>query len=235
MKLKILFCLLLVITCISIVEAQKNVKITITGTVTDSDNKPIRNAIIMIDGQKTNSVTDEKGIYKVKIKKESVRIGVFTFGNGIKEEDINGRTTIDISFATATAQQQDEQTVAAGDQAVDVGYAVMKDKNVISPVSKIDGTNKKYASYSNVYDMIQREVSGVKVSGGEIIIQDSKNLWGSIPALLIVDGVYVDSFADIQPSSVQSIEVLKGSSAAMYGSRGYGGVVILKTKIQNEQ
>jgi TonB-dependent SusC/RagA subfamily outer membrane receptor len=52
--------------------------------------------------------------------------------------------------------------------------------------------------------------------------------------LLVVDGVYVDNFDGISPSSVESIVVLKGSSAAIYGARGYGGAIVLKTKIQNK-
>jgi TonB-dependent SusC/RagA subfamily outer membrane receptor len=134
----------------------------------------------------------------------------------------------------AVQKPQDQNTIP-GEEATTVGYGEVKKKQVTNQIGKIDGTNKKYASYRSIYEMIQREVAGVKVSGNSIIIQDSKNLQGSIPPLLIVDGVYVDSFDGIQPSTVSSIEVLKGSAAAIYGSRGYGGVVIIKTKIENEQ
>jgi TonB-dependent SusC/RagA subfamily outer membrane receptor len=101
-------------------------------------------------------------------------------------------------------------------------------------VNKIDGTNKKYASYHSIGDMIQREVSGARLNGTSVIIQDSKDLFGSVYALIVVDGVYMNELPDIQPAQVKSIEVLKGSSAAMYGSRGYGGVIIIKTKMQND-
>jgi hypothetical protein len=233
MKLKLFLFIFLSLLFAQVLPAQKNTKITITGNVIDAEKKPIPNAIIMIDGEKTSSVTDSKGTYKIKVKQTAARIGVFTFGNGIKEEDISGRTEIDFNFGSPSAEQP-VQEIAPGDKPTDVGYAVVKNKNTTTPVTTIDGSNKKYASYSSAYEMIQREVTGVKISGTEIVIQDSKNLWGPIPALLIVDGVYVDSFADIQPSSVKSIEVLKGSAAGMYGSRGYGGVIILKTKMGNE-
>ncbi|NSW93251.1 MAG: TonB-dependent receptor plug domain-containing protein, partial [Bacteroidales bacterium] len=65
----------------------------------------------------------------------------------------------------------------------------------------------------------------------KIIIQESRNIiTGSIPALLIVDGVYVDNIGNIPPAAVESITVLKGTSAAVYGSRGYGGAIVIKTK-----
>ena len=115
---------------------------------------------------------------------------------------------------------------------VNTGYGYVKQKNVTTEASKIDGTNKKYASYSSVYEMIQREVSGVRISGTDIIINESKDFFGNIPALLVVDGTYVTDFSNISPSSVESIEVLKGTAAAIYGSRGYGGAVVIKTKIK---
>jgi TonB-dependent SusC/RagA subfamily outer membrane receptor len=82
--------------------------------------------------------------------------------------------------------------------------------------------------------MIQREVSGVRLTGGNLIIQDSQNLYGYIPPLIVVDGVYMDQLPDIPPVSVRSIEVLKGTSAAIYGTRGFGGAIIIKTKMQND-
>ena len=50
---------------------------------------------------------------------------------------------------------------------------------------------------------------------------------------MVVDGTNVDDISNIPPATVESIEVLKGSVAEMYGSRGYGGVVVNKTKINN--
>jgi TonB-dependent SusC/RagA subfamily outer membrane receptor len=112
---------------------------------------------------------------------------------------------------------------------------MVKEKNLTTTVDKIDGTDKKYASYHSLKDMIERKVSGVKINGnGEVIIQDSKDLFGAVIALIVVDGVSMDALPDISPTVVKSIEVLKGSAAAIYGSRGYGGVIVIKTKVQNE-
>lgn len=80
--------------------------------------------------------------------------------------------------------------------------------------------------------MIQ-ELPGVVVNGQEIVVDGSRNLWNYIPPLLVVDGIYVDDISDISPSSVESIVLLRGSSAAMYGSRGFGGVILIKRKVFN--
>jgi TonB-dependent starch-binding outer membrane protein SusC len=235
MKIKLFLLILLSALCITAVNAQKNnKKITITGTVLDASKKPIGNAIIMIDGQKTNSVTDENGNYKIKVKSTVTKIGIFTFGHGTAEEEISGRTQIDFNFGNTSSQKPADQTIAPGEQGVNTGYGVVKKKNLTTDVDRIDGTNKKYASYSNIADMIQREVPGCRINMGSVIIQDSKDLLGNLPALIIVDGVYMNSLPDIPPTSVKSIEVLKGTAAAIYGSRGSGGAIIIKTKLQQE-
>jgi TonB-dependent SusC/RagA subfamily outer membrane receptor len=82
--------------------------------------------------------------------------------------------------------------------------------------------------------MIRRQDASIRISGESIIIQDSKDFFGQVPALLVVDGVYVNSISNIPPASVESISILKGTSAAIYGSRGYGGAIVIKTKIKND-
>lgn len=235
MKKRIFFLILLTVFGIGTASAQKNnSKIIITGTVTDASGNPVTNAIVMIDGKNTSTLTDAKGMYKIKVRSDAQTLGIFTFSSGIKEEVIGGRTEINIRFGVENVEKQEAvQETKPGDNGVNTGYSYTKEKNVITPIKKIDGTNKKYASYSSIGEMIQREVSGVKVSGSTVIIQDSRDFFGSVPALIVVDGVYMDNLPSISPVNVESIEVLKGSAAAMYGSRGYGGVVIIKTKIKN--
>jgi TonB-dependent SusC/RagA subfamily outer membrane receptor len=233
MKLKILLFILLSAICINMTNAQSSSKkITITGTVLDSEKGPIANAIIMIDDKNTDVVTDAEGKYKIKVKPTAAKIGVFTFGSGTSEDSIKGRTVVDFNFGVAHNNGITIETVAPGEQGVNTGYGHVKAKNTTTEITSIDGSDKKYASYSNIYDMIQREVSGVQVQGRNIIIQGAQDMFGSVPPLFVVDGTYVDDISSIQPMSVKSIEVLKGTSAAIYGSRGYGGVIVIKTKIK---
>lgn len=230
MKLKIFFLILLSMLLMNGVSAQKSdKKITITGTVLDAANSPIVNAIIMIDGKNTSWVTDSKGNFKIKVKPGASTIGIFTFGNGMIEVPINGRTMINFNFGEKSSQQTPDQNIKPGEEGVNVGYGNVKKKNLTTQVNKIDGTNKKYASYHSISEMIQREVPGVKMNGSSVIIQASRDFFGDVPALIVVDGVYMDNLPDIQPSAVESIEVLKGTAASIYGSRAYGGVVLIKT------
>jgi hypothetical protein len=235
MKTRIILLILLATFSINTLDAQKNnKKITISGTVLDADKLPIANAIVMIDNEKTNSFTDAKGNYKIKVKPTALKIGIFTFGHGIKEVGIDGRVNIDFDFGSSDSQQSDAKAENPEDQGVNTGYGTVKKKNLTTTISKIDGENKKYASYRSIAEMIQREVSGVKINGTRVIIQDSKDLFGSVPALIIVDGVSMNDLPEFSPQLVKSIEVLKGTAAAIYGSRGYGGAIVIKTKIQND-
>jgi TonB-dependent SusC/RagA subfamily outer membrane receptor len=231
MKIK---CILLVLFALAITcnaEAQKNnKKLVITGTVMDGLSQPVANAIVMIDGKNTNSVTDANGKYKVKVSQKASKIGILTFTAGLMEQSIDGRSEVNFQFSKSGANTQVDQAASPGEESVNTGYVHVKEKDVLTNISRVDGTGKNYNKYKDIYDMIQRTSAGVRVNGDNIVIQDSKDLFGSVSALLIVDGIPTQTIANIPPSSVESIEILKGTAAAIYGSRGYGGAVVIKTK-----
>jgi TonB-dependent SusC/RagA subfamily outer membrane receptor len=234
MKIRVFFLVLLSALCINNITAQKNnKKITITGSVRNAARQPIVNAIVMIDDQKTNSITDANGDYKVKVKPTAAKIAIFTFGSGTFEDSIKGRTVIDFNFAAKGNKQSAEQAAAPVEQGASTGYGLVKKKDLTTTVNSIDGTNKKYASYHTLVEMIEREVSGIRMNGSRVIIQGSKDFFGDVAAIIVVDGVTMDELPDIPPTSVKSIDVLKGAAAAIYGSRAYGGAIVIKTKIQN--
>jgi TonB-dependent starch-binding outer membrane protein SusC len=230
---KVLLLIVAVLYMNSLPAQRPGKRIEISGTVLDVYHSPIANALILVDDKKTNSVTDARGNYRIKVKSTVSKIGVLTFGNGVFEQQIMGRTRINFNFSTI-ANQPSVLKPVAGEQGVSAGYGTVKRKNLTTDISSIDGSDKKYSTYSSISEMIMREVSGVRITGGDIIIQDSQNLYGYIPPLIVVDGVYMNSLPDIPPVSVRSIEVLKGTSAAIYGSRGFGGAIVIKTKMQNE-
>jgi len=210
-------------------------KITITGTVLDVANRPMVNAIVMIDGKNTDAVTDSKGNYTVKVKPNALRIGIFTFSNGIIEDDIMGRSLINFNLSTKSTQIPDPEpdvTKATPVQedlvVVNTGYNKVKKRDLTTSVSKVEGSSAT-KTYTSIYDMIA-EVPGVMVRGKTIIIQDSKDFFGPVPPLVIIDGVPVDGVEGVLPSQVKSIEILKGTAAAIYGSRGYGGVILITSK-----
>jgi len=227
MKIRIIICLFIAAFSFSSGFSQKaGKKVTISGYVADGSKASIANAIVMIDGQSTNILTDEKGFYQVKVKSGSTRIGIITTTNGFMEEEINGRTTINFEFGGSVPDQANS-TVNPGGETVNVGYGTVRKKDMTTNVNKIDGTNPKYASYRNIYDMIKGEVPGVQVTGTSIKIQGISSMNSGTQPLFVLDGVVVNSISGIQPAMVKSIEILKGAAASIYGSRGANGVILI--------
>jgi TonB-dependent SusC/RagA subfamily outer membrane receptor len=239
MKTKIISLLFLSLICSVSMSGQKaGKKMTVTGTVVDTYGMPIPNAIIMVDNKMSGSITDAGGKYKVRVKPGAELIAVSTFGSGIIEEYIKGRTRIDFKFSKSVPQRFGEEALSEEQKArmdaetyVNVGYNSVKKKDLIDHVSSVDLTKKK-KTYTSIYDMIV-EVSGVRIQGDQVIVLESRNMQGFVPALIVADGAYYEGLSDLNhliPSSVESITVLKGASAAIYGTRAYGGVILIKTK-----
>jgi TonB-dependent SusC/RagA subfamily outer membrane receptor len=139
---------------------------------------------------------------------------------------VNGRATIDFTLKGSSSSQQNIQTKTAGDKEVNIGYGSVKQKDLLTPVSTIDGSNGKYAAYNNIYEIL-KGLPGVMVSGTSITIQGQSSLTLSSEPLFVVDGMTVGSLDGITPALIQSISVLKGSSASIYGSRGANGVILI--------
>jgi len=202
-------------------------KVTISGVVVDANRKPVAGAIIFIDNKKTNIQTNEHGFYKIRISSKAEAISVLTVMNGVSEVEIGGRTNIDFILKASGANNNQGVEGRSGEESVNVGYGTMKRKDMTTSVGKIDGTNKRFAGYQNIYEMIKGEVPGVQVTGNSIMIQGPSSMRSSTEPLFVVDNVIVSSVDGIVPQMVKSIEVLKGAAAAIYGSRGANGVIMI--------
>ena len=117
--------------------------------------------------------------------------------------------------------------LAEGDTEIEIGYGTVKKKNLTTDVGYIDAQDDSNASYTNIYDMIRGKVPGVQVTGNKITIRGVSSINSSTDPLLVVDGVVVYTIDNISPRQVKSITVLKGSDAAIYGSRGAAGVIMI--------
>ena len=113
-----------------------------------------------------------------------------------------------------------------------IGYGHVKDVDKLNAVSNLSNKDVDFSMYSNIFELIRGRFAGVQVVNGEIIVRGVNSINSSSAALIVVDGVPTSSSVlnSIPPVQVKSINVIKDGSAAIYGSRGANGVVLIETK-----
>lgn len=227
MKIKII--LLIFLTCVNFAfsSGQKDKKkVQIMGIVSDVMKRPVVGALVLVDGKRTNALTNSDGVFKIKVPSSSDSITIFAARNRIQTVPIMGRTRIDFVFDAADASFQSGQKNMNDDNQIDIGYGTLSQKNLLTPVSILDGRGNKYASYRNIYEIL-KGTPGVVVRGTSIQIDGPTSMYMSTEPLFVIDGMAVGSIEGITPVMVESISVLKGSSTAIYGSRGANGVILI--------
>lgn len=223
------FVLILLISFLSYVPAsgQKNKKkITVSGLVTDAAQRPLSGALLMVDGKNTGIATDNEGYYKLRVKPDADSITVVTFTYGVNTLPIDGKTTINFVMGGDPGQEQSATQKQVNDKKIDIGYENVSQKDVLTQVNTVDARNHKYDSYKNIYEIL-KGLPGVVVKGNSIQIQGPSSFTSGTEPIFVVDGMVVESVDGISPAMVESISVLKGASASIYGSRGANGAILI--------
>ncbi len=205
---------------------ESNKKIKISGAVVDADLKPVKGVFIFVDSMKTNVITDSRGMYRVKVSPTAKRIMAVSLFNGVKEISINGGKVVNFNLDGVSTKTN--EPLRKESEMVDVGYGKTKKKDLSTSVSGVEVQNNRSKSYSNIFDMIAGEVPGVEVKGNIIRIEGISSNRDTTP-IFVLDGIVVGQVEDINPSQVKSIEILKGTSSSIYGSRGANGVILITT------
>ncbi len=226
MKIKYLLIIIGVICFARTSAGQKpDKKITITGMVTDADKNPVKNVMIFIDDVRTNATSDKKGFYKLKVSPYAKKIVILSPMNGASEAEINGKTSIDFTLT----DQFEKYHRDIQEETMSIGYGEIKKRDATTSVGKIDARNSKFMAYKDIYEMIKGQFPGVDVVGKSIRIAGASSFMLSTEPLFVVDGLITENVDGIAPSNVKTIEVLKGPSASIYGSRGANGVIVITT------
>jgi TonB-dependent SusC/RagA subfamily outer membrane receptor len=186
--------------------------VTISGTVLNGNQMPVSGAVFYIDNVKTAYITKSDGSYKIKVSPSAFKLKVTSSEFGTAETLIDGQTKIDF-----TLSGPEGGSVKAGD--VNKGARDTDEEIGSKPKTR------KMNTYTDIYQMIRAEVSGVVVSGRSVQIQQGKSFFGSSTPLFVINGVIVNSIDNVNPLEVKTIKVLKGSQAAIYGVRGANGVI----------
>ena len=230
MKLKIAATLILIIFVSGPVSSQeKNKKrVTLTGKIINRDTIPVSNVVIFLDGNNSNIVSSAKGEFRLRFKPDVKKISFYSPDGGLFEIDYLGQERLEITMNYKSEMLIDAPLL--GEELVDIGYGNVSKDDLVGSVASVKNDKSNKRIYRDIYEMIVGVVPGVTVEGGSIRIRGNGSLHGSNDPLLVVDGSPVVSIANISPNDVESIDILKGSSAAIYGLRGANGVIIIKTK-----
>ncbi|NOY36211.1 MAG: TonB-dependent receptor plug domain-containing protein [Chlorobi bacterium] len=201
---------------------------TIHGEVTTFDSIPLIGVNIQVKSSKEVVHSDTLGQFTVKcLPKDKLKVTA----NGFVKRNIIIEEKVKYVFVNLKLKP------SPGSADIAIGYGYVKDRDKLYAVASLNNNKLDLSRYNNIYDVIKARFPGVHIENGEIIIRGSQSIVSGNAALLVVDGDIVDqgSFASIQPSDIASIDILKDASAAIYGVRGSNGVVIVKTKKENEK
>ncbi|WAC13543.1 SusC/RagA family TonB-linked outer membrane protein [Dyadobacter pollutisoli] len=202
----------------------------LSGKVTDEQSKDLPGVSIVIKGKQQGTVTDANGQYRLTLPGADPVTLIFSFvGYQSQEIDLAGRSNVDVSL------KPNDNSLA---EVVVVGYGTQKKKDLTGAISTISSKDVAGRQTLQVSEALQGSVAGVSVtrssgapgSGSSILIRGITTIGTNSP-LVIVDGVPVSSIDNVNPGDVESITVLKdAASAAIYGSRGAAGVILVTTK-----
>jgi TonB-linked SusC/RagA family outer membrane protein len=213
------------------VEPTSAVKIRITGVVSTSDTgETLPGVNVLLKGTDRGTTTDADGTYAIDVDDEA-SVLVFSFiGFTTTEVVVGTQTKIDVKLPPDAVELQD---------VVVVGYGAVKKSEVLGAVASPSLKETSSRNYNTAAELLQGTVPGVTVlnNGGdptsspEVRIRGIGSINGESP-LLILDGViYLGAFSSINPNEIESISVLKdAASAAIYGARASGGVILITTK-----
>ncbi|HOU03655.1 MAG TPA: TonB-dependent receptor plug domain-containing protein [Bacteroidales bacterium] len=221
--------LLSAVLSVNALTAQKK-NLTITGYVREADSSAIKGAMIMIDKILSSVTTDEKGFYRIKVKSDAVMITVITGNNRAKSDLINGRTSIDFILGNSSDGQGIINIENPANETVDIGITNVNSRSLSSTINTLDVSGDENSTYQDIYDMIAGRVPGVDVAGKKVRIRGVNSIVSNNDPLFVVNGIPLNSIDHILPQDVESISILKGPSATIYGSRGVNGVIVIKLK-----
>ncbi len=224
----------------SVVALSLTAQVTVSGTLTDQEtSEPLIGASILAVGTSTGTVTDFDGTYSLAVPEGVTQLQFSYTGYPTLTQDIDGRTVIDL--ALAPGQLLDEVVV--------VGYGAVKKEDLTGSVATIDDETFNRGAIVSPTNLIAGKVAGVNISSGSgsnpgegptVRIRGGTSINASNNPLYVIDGVPISNNAVsgsrsalnfLNPDDIANMTVLKdASAAAIYGSRGANGVILITTK-----
>ncbi|MDD2437974.1 MAG: TonB-dependent receptor [Massilibacteroides sp.] len=201
----------------------------ITGNVLDDTGMPIIGASVLIKGTTNGTVSDIDGNFSIAVDKTEAVLQVSYIGYLKQEISIKGNQPLQIVLST------DSQNL---DEIVVVGYQTMRKTDVTSAIASIKAKELNLTTPSIGQSLVGKvagvqisQVSGAPYNSTKIRVRGTVSVNSSSDPLYVIDGYPSNEDLFLNPEDIESIEVLKdAASAAIYGSRAAGGVILITTK-----
>jgi iron complex outermembrane receptor protein len=204
---------------------------TVKGKVTDEFGEGAIGVNILEKGTTNGVITDFDGNYTISVSNSQRAILQFSFvGYNTKEENVNGRTSIDITL---------EPSVVNLGEVVAIGYGTQTRREITGSVANLTSENFNKGVTRDAAALLQGKVAGLSITSGSgdvgknatIRLRGISTLQNDQGPFIVIDGVPGGDMSSVAPQDIESISVLKdASSAAIYGSRSAGGVILITTK-----
>ena len=205
-------------------------QVGITGSVTDADGQPLPGASVLERGTSNGTQTDFDGNFTLEVTDENAVLVVSYIGFTTQEVPVLGKSQVNIVL----------QVNAAGlDEVVVVGYGTQAKRAITSSVTSVKIEDFNQGNINAPQQLLQGKVSGLSVArpGGNpneefsIRLRGISTLGANTQPLIVIDGLAGGSLQSVDPNDIASIDVLKdGGAAAIYGTRGSSGVILITTK-----
>ena len=227
LKRRSLISFLLLSFAVSFAAAQQR---TVTGTVSSATEGPLVGVNIVVQGTSTGVATDINGNFSITVPGPQAVLVFSYIGYNPQSVTVGNQNRINVVL---------EPAVSALGEIVVTGYSQQRKKEITSSISNVksDEFNKGYVNRAE--QLIVGKVAGLSISkpggnpneGFNIRLRGLNTVGANTQPLVVVDGVIGASLENVDPNDIESISVLKdGSAAAIYGTRGSSGVIIVSTK-----
>ena len=225
---KVSFLSMLLSLCMTAAFAQQG---AIKGKILDENGEPIIGANVIEKGTTNGTITDLDGNYTLTVNNlKNAVLQVSYIGYNTVETPVKGQKTLDVKMASSV--------VNLG-EVVAIGYGTQTRKEITGSVANVSQENFNKGVNRDAADLLQGKVAGLQITSGsgdvtrdsQIRLRGTSTLQNDQGPMIVIDGVPGGDMSTVSPSDIESISVLKdASSAAIYGSRAAGGVILITTK-----
>ncbi|MCQ2229418.1 MAG: SusC/RagA family TonB-linked outer membrane protein [Bacteroidales bacterium] len=208
-----------------------NAQVNVHGKIKDNTGEVLVGATVIVKGTSQGVITDVDGMYNINNVAEDATLVYTYIGFSTVEEVVGGRTEINVVL-------EDETTTLA--EMVVVGYGSLSKKEISSSIVQVDKSSFNLGAMNNAMELISGKVAGLNVnttaaanpnSSSSLQVRGATSISASNSPLVVIDGVAGGDIRNIAPQDIETMTVLKDAgSAAIYGTRGANGVILITTK-----